>query len=217
MGDYEEIVEGGTTRRLYYLGGKVLYKKQASQPDSVFYRRAGVSSVLKGGNFWTGEIKGGTPVTQTSNVPETAAQSSQTSETPGKANYLKPETTVESMECADELMSSSTAQQTAVSEGNHSVYIGEDGEGNIRYVGITERSPNVRFAEHLHSESSRASLKYHTIPDATGISKINARIMEQNIINKYGLGKNGGQLFNKINSIAPPYWKRYGIGVIINF
>lgn len=177
----------------------------------------GVSSVLKGGNFWTGEIKGGTPVTQTSNVPETAAQSSQTSETPGKANYLKPETTVESMECADELMSSSTAQQTAVSEGNHSVYIGEDGEGNIRYVGITERSPNVRFAEHLHSESSRASLKYHTIPDATGISKINARIMEQNIINKYGLGKNGGQLFNKINSIAPPYWKRYGIGVIINF
>ena len=37
MGDYEEIVEGGTTRRLYYLGGNVLYKKQTSQPDSVFY------------------------------------------------------------------------------------------------------------------------------------------------------------------------------------
>lgn len=37
MGDYEEIVEGGTTRRLYYLDNGVLYKKQASQPDSVFY------------------------------------------------------------------------------------------------------------------------------------------------------------------------------------
>ena len=37
MGDYEEIIEGGTTRRLYYLGGDVLYKKQTSQPDSVFY------------------------------------------------------------------------------------------------------------------------------------------------------------------------------------
>jgi len=37
MGDYEEIIEGGTTRRLYYLGGDVLYKKQTSCPDSIFY------------------------------------------------------------------------------------------------------------------------------------------------------------------------------------
>lgn len=35
--------------------------------------------------------------------------------------------------------------------------------------------------------------------------------MEQNLINKYGLGKNGGQLYNKINSISPKYWNRYGI------
>ncbi len=37
MGDYEEIVEGGTTRRLYYLDNGVLYKKQTSRPDSIFY------------------------------------------------------------------------------------------------------------------------------------------------------------------------------------
>ncbi len=37
MGDYEETVKGGITRRLYYLDGNVLYKKQTSQPDSVFY------------------------------------------------------------------------------------------------------------------------------------------------------------------------------------
>ena len=37
MGDYEEIVEGGTTRKLYFLGNGVLYKKQTSCPDSVFY------------------------------------------------------------------------------------------------------------------------------------------------------------------------------------
>jgi RHS repeat-associated protein len=37
MGDYEEIVEGGTIRRFYYLDGNVLYKKQTGCPDSVFY------------------------------------------------------------------------------------------------------------------------------------------------------------------------------------
>jgi hypothetical protein len=37
------------------------------------------------------------------------------------------------------------------------------------------------------------------------------RQREQTLINQYGLGKNGGQLSNKINSIAPKYWQRYGI------
>ena len=35
--------------------------------------------------------------------------------------------------------------------------------------------------------------------------------MEQMLINQYGLGKNGGQLLNKINSISPKYWDMYGI------
>lgn len=35
--------------------------------------------------------------------------------------------------------------------------------------------------------------------------------MEQLIINKYGLQKNGGQLYNKINSISPSNWHQYGI------
>jgi len=38
-----------------------------------------------------------------------------------------------------------------------------------------------------------------------------ARIMEQNLINKYGMIKNGGSLYNKINSISPKYWDKYGI------
>lgn len=35
--------------------------------------------------------------------------------------------------------------------------------------------------------------------------------MAQNFINQYGMQKNGGQLLNKMNSIAPNYWKENGI------
>ncbi len=43
------------------------------------------------------------------------------------------------------------------------------------------------------------------------MTRTQARILEQKLINKYGLGKKGGQLFNKINSISPKYWEQYGI------
>lgn len=38
-----------------------------------------------------------------------------------------------------------------------------------------------------------------------------ARIMEQNLINQYGMQKNGGSLYNQRNSIAPKYWGKHGI------
>ncbi|MCQ2094784.1 MAG: hypothetical protein MJY81_07315 [Bacteroidaceae bacterium] len=38
-----------------------------------------------------------------------------------------------------------------------------------------------------------------------------ARIMEQALINKYGMQKNDGALLNKINSISPKKWEKYGI------
>lgn len=38
-----------------------------------------------------------------------------------------------------------------------------------------------------------------------------AGIWEQTMINQYGLGKRGGSLLNKINSITPKYWGKYGI------
>jgi hypothetical protein len=41
----------------------------------------------------------------------------------------------------------------------------------------------------------------------SGLSKIDARIMEQTFINQYGLGN----MLNKINSIAPSKWGLYGI------
>ena len=44
-----------------------------------------------------------------------------------------------------------------------------------------------------------------------GLSKEQARIQEQLLINQYGLGKDGGVLLNKINSISPNKWNQYNI------
>lgn len=46
-----------------------------------------------------------------------------------------------------------------------------------------------------------------------GLTKIQAIILEQQYINKYGIRSvyMGGQLYNRINSIAPKYWNQYNI------
>jgi len=97
-------------------------------------------------------------------------------------------------------------------EGTFSVYQGLDAAGVVRYVGITSRKPFVRFAEHLSSMGQRASLRYEVIEGATNLTKEQAKVLEQTLINQYQLQKNGGQLFNKINSIAPKRWGAYGLG-----
>ena len=92
--------------------------------------------------------------------------------------------------------------------GNYSVYQGVDPvTGEVKYVGITRRDPQVRFNEHLRSNSPRAGLEYRVIIGASGLSKTNAHIWEQNLINQYGLSN----LYNQINSIAPEYWNQYNI------
>lgn len=92
--------------------------------------------------------------------------------------------------------------------GNYSVYKGiDEATGKVKYVGITSREPHVRFEEHLRSKTPRSSLLYETVTGAYGLSKTNARIWEQNLINQYGLEN----LYNKINSISPSYWNLYNI------
>jgi len=96
-------------------------------------------------------------------------------------------------------------------QGSNLVYQGFDKAALLRYVGITEREAGVRFAEHAASGTNRAFLRYEVIPGATGLSRDAARVWEQNIINQYGIQKTGGQLLNKMNSIAPQNWLKYGI------
>ena len=99
----------------------------------------------------------------------------------------------------------------SASAGTNFVYNGLDGSGIVRYVGITERDPAIRFAEHLNSGTARAALRYQLVPGAANLTRTQARVWEQTLINTYGLGKNGGFLLNKTNSISPKYWGQYGI------
>lgn len=90
------------------------------------------------------------------------------------------------------------------------VYRAVDAAGNVKYVGITSREIAQREAEHKVKDAFKG-LTFEPVPGATGLSRLDARIWEQTLVNQYGLGKNGGQLLNQINSIAPNKWGMYGI------
>lgn len=92
--------------------------------------------------------------------------------------------------------------------GTYSVYVGSElSSGEVKYVGITSRNPEIRWSEHLKSNTPRNQLDYNVIKGATNLSKQNARIWEQNLINQYGKEN----LYNKINSIAPKNWNQFNI------
>lgn len=92
--------------------------------------------------------------------------------------------------------------------GSYSVYEGRDPKtGEVKYVGITKRDPRVRWAEHQRSGTPRAELIYKTVDGASGLSNINGRIWEQDLINYYKLEN----LYNQINSIAPSKWPQFNI------
>ncbi len=95
--------------------------------------------------------------------------------------------------------------------GTNTVYVGMDENDVVRYVGITQREPEIRFNEHFNSGTARSHLDYYTIDGTGQLSRIQARIIEQQLINKFGLIKYEGSLFNKINSISSKKWGRYGI------
>jgi RHS repeat-associated protein len=96
--------------------------------------------------------------------------------------------------------------------GEYAVYRGLDNAGLVRYVGITSRNPTIRFTEHrLAIGTGRDLLRYRVVSGATNLSKIEARIWETRLMIQYGLGKNGGPLLNKIYSISPRYWSKFGV------
>jgi len=99
-----------------------------------------------------------------------------------------------------------------VAKGAHAVYHGVDAAGVVRYVGITSRGVATRADEHLSAiGTGKEFLRYEVVKGAQGLTKMQARIWEQRLILKHGLGKYGGTLLNKRNEIAQKYWKRYGI------
>lgn len=88
------------------------------------------------------------------------------------------------------------AVEVAASAGRTSVYSSVE-NGVTKYVGITDDFA-TRSATHLRQRG----LSVLELPGLTGLSRADARAVEQVLIEHHGLGKNGGSLLNKINSIA---------------
>ena len=73
-------------------------------------------------------------------------------------------------------------------KGAYVVYYGLDAAEEVRYIGITMRNPAIRFAEHSRAlNTGRELLRYDVIEGATNLTRMEARIWEQRLINHYGL------------------------------
>jgi RHS repeat-associated protein len=95
-----------------------------------------------------------------------------------------------------EMIGGRLAAEATVRGGKNWVYISKNAEGVVDYVGITNNLLR-RAAEHLREKGIIISgLK-------GGLSRADARAVEQALIEIHKLGKNGGSLMNKINSISP--------------
>ncbi len=100
--------------------------------------------------------------------------------------------------------------QVSTKANRYSVYEGVDpNTGEVKYVGITKRAPEVRWAEHRGARSA-SNLRYRVVDGTGKLGRNAARVWEQNLINQYG-GPKGGQLLNKINSISPKKWAEFGV------
>ncbi len=156
----------------------------------------GIQAKQSGANFWTGNKPTLSPSTQ---IPSDLMGNYE--HAPTKiglgSNQTNPNAVV-NQSMADPRM--------PIGSGNSSVYIGYDKNGVIRYVGRTDRLPKIRFAEHYRKG---LELDFNTIKNS--LDHQGSRIIEQQLINTYGLGKNGGQLYNKINSISQKKWGKLGI------
>lgn len=79
--------------------------------------------------------------------------------------------------------------------GGHSVYRSLNSTKQVQYVGITNEVAR-RYAEHLRQSGFRIQKLLG------GLSRDDARAVEQALIEMHGLAKNGGTLLNRINGIS---------------
>ncbi|MFJ2363881.1 filamentous hemagglutinin N-terminal domain-containing protein [Pseudomonas sp. NPDC087697] len=91
----------------------------------------------------------------------------------------------------------SGAKDVVPNPGKTAVYSSTAEDGTVQYVGITDNL-EARSAAHL----SQKGIEIDAIPGLQNISRSDARAVEQVLIEYNGLGKDGGSLINKINSIS---------------
>lgn len=154
----------------------------------------GIAAKVNGKNFWTGkDLK--------------PAQQSLVTEPISATNNTAQQSSTQVANESDETLRASIVGDTK-DKRDYSVYYGYDKDtGEIKYVGITKREPEIRFKEHLRSGTERAKLDYRTI-HYKEFTPLEARFMEQNYINIYKMIKDGGTLLNQRNSISPLKWSK---------
>ena len=99
-------------------------------------------------------------------------------------------------------------QAGGISKNNlrdYTVYvIYRNGTTDVEYVGIT-KNYDARYSAHKNGPRFNHFDTYKMIPIATGLTRSEARAMEQTIITAYGIGT----LKNMINSISPKKWDNF--------
>ena len=85
----------------------------------------------------------------------------------------------------------------STTEGGITVYRSVNAAGEVQYVGLTNNLAR-RAAKHLRGKG----ISIRAIPGLLNLTRIDARAVEQALIEIHGLDKRGGTLMNKINSIS---------------
>ncbi len=154
----------------------------------------GITAKVGGKDFWTGkDLK----PAQQSIFPEPISATNNTAQ----------QSSTQVANESDETLRASIVGDTK-DKRDYSVYFGYDKDtGEIKYVGITKREPEIRFKEHLRSGTERAKLDYITI-HYKEFTSLEARFTEQNYINQYKMIKDGGTLLNQRNSISRLKWSK---------
>jgi hypothetical protein len=86
---------------------------------------------------------------------------------------------------------------SSLSDSGNVVYRALNADGETIYVGITNNF-TARAGQQLRAKG----IEIEPIEGLDGLARSDARAVEQVLIKVYGLGKDGGTLLNKINSIA---------------
>jgi RHS repeat-associated protein len=112
----------------------------------------------------------------------------------GKA--LKAIRAVRAAEATSHLVANANNVKHVVAE-SVDVYRAVDEAGKVIYIGIT-KAYKTRAAAHF----AKKGIAIEAIDGLSGLSRADARAVEQTLIELHSLSKNGGTLLNKINSIA---------------
>ena len=100
----------------------------------------------------------------------------------------------ESRKIADRTLKRIRSAAKKLHGGDNYVYISRGADGIIDYVGITND-----FVRRKTEWSTKGRKIVHYMD---GLDRKSARVVEQTIIETFGMSKNGGRLTNKINSIS---------------